>query len=236
MSDEGQELKPDAAPKAANEAGPGDSEDPAVSGDPDAVVEAAEATEEAAPPTPEEQIAELKEKLLRALAETENVRRRSQREIADTRKYAAVEFARDIVSVSDNLKRALDSVGQTPGDENPVLKRLVEGVDLTERELAHALDKHGVKSVDPLGEKLDPNLHQAMMQVDDGEAEAGTIVQVMQIGYTIHDRLLRAAMVGVAKGPRAAETSSSDPASATDDQTAADDGNAEPGDRVDTEA
>ena len=137
------------------------------------------------------------------MAETENLRRRADRERDDLRKYAIADFARDLLGVADNMRRALDSVAADARDGNPELASLLEGVELTERELQNTLEKHGVKPVSPLGEKLDPNLHQAMTQIEDDSATPGTIVQVMQTGYTIHDRLLRAAMVVVAKAKAA---------------------------------
>lgn len=158
------------------------------------------------------EVADLRDRLLRAVAETENLRRRTDRERDDLRKYAIADFARDLLGVADNMRRALDSVAADARDGNPELAGLLEGVELTERELQNTLEKHGVKPVDPIGEKLDPNLHQAMTQIEDDSAPPGTVVQVMQIGYTIHDRLLRAAMVVVAKA-RAAEPAG-DPASA----------------------
>jgi molecular chaperone GrpE len=146
------------------------------------------------------EVADLKDKLLRAVAETENLRRRTEREKADIRKFAAADFARDLLSVPDNLQRALNAVPPEAREANPDLAQLLEGVELTERELLAQFEKHGIKTVHPQGEKLDPNLHQAMVQIDDDSVEPGTIVQVMQIGYVMHERLLRPAMVGVAKG------------------------------------
>ncbi len=143
--------------------------------------------------------ADLRDRLLRAVAETENLRRRTDRERDDLRRYAIADFARDLLGVADNMRRALDSVAAEARDDNPALASLLEGVELTERELLNTLEKHGVRPVDPVGEKLDPNLHQAMTQIEDDSAAPGTVVQVMQTGYTIHDRLLRAAMVVVAK-------------------------------------
>jgi molecular chaperone GrpE len=168
--------------------------------------EAAEAAEGAAAETPDElepalgEVAALKDKLLRAMAETENLRRRSDREKTDTRKYAVADFARDMLAVSDNLQRALGSVSDEARKDNPDLVQLLEGVELTRKTLTGHFEKHGIKEINPLGEKLDPNFHQAVVQLDDPEAAQGTVVQVMQPGYVIHDRLLRAAMVGVAKG------------------------------------
>ena len=146
------------------------------------------------------EVADLKDKLLRAMAETENIRRRSEREKADSRKYAVTDFARDMLAVADNLQRALAAVTDDARDGNPELAQLLEGLELTRKELQGHFGKHGIKEIDPMGEKLDPNLHQAVVQLDDPEAVQGTIIQVMQPGYVIHDRLLRAAMVGVAKG------------------------------------
>ncbi len=146
------------------------------------------------------EVADLKDKLLRAMAETENIRRRSEREKAGSRKYAITDFARDMLAVADNLQRALAAVTDDARDGNPELAQLLEGVEITRKELQGHFGKHGIKEIDPMGEKLDPNLHQAVVQLDDPEAPQGTIIQVMQPGYVIHGRLLRAAMVGVAKG------------------------------------
>ncbi len=146
------------------------------------------------------EVADLKDKLLRAMAETENIRRRSEREKAGSRKYAITDFARDMLAVADNLQRALAAVTDDARDGNPELAQLLEGVEITRKELKGHFGKHGIKEIDPLGEKLNPNLHQAVVQLDDPEATQGTIIQVMQPGYVIYDRLLRDAMVGVAKG------------------------------------
>ena len=146
------------------------------------------------------EVADLKDKLLRAMAETENLRRRGERDKTELRKYAIADFARDMLAVSDNLQRALSAVGETARKDSPELTQLLEGVELTRRELLGHFEKHGITEISPLGEKLDPNLHQAVVQIDDPEAPQGTVVQVMQPGYMIRDRLLRAAMVGVAKG------------------------------------
>ena len=149
---------------------------------------------------------ELKDKLLRAMAETENLRRRTDREMKDLRKYAITDFARDILSVADNLKRAITAAesinpGKTEGDIEADTAQMLEGILLTEKQLISTLEKYGITEIDALGEKLDPNKHQAMVQIEEPEEVPGTIVQVMQAGYLIHDRLLRAAMVGVAKHP-----------------------------------
>jgi molecular chaperone GrpE len=155
----------------------------------------------------ERQVAELKDRLLRALAEVENVRRRAEREAEDARKYAVSDFARELLGVADNLQRALDGVKPESREGNPALAAVLEGVELTERELVKALEKHGVRAVEALGKKLDPNLHQAVAQIDHPDAAVGEVVQVFQSGYTIADRLLRPAMVAVAKGRPAQEGS-----------------------------
>lgn len=147
----------------------------------------------------QDEMAKLKDQLLRALAETENVRRRSQKEQEDMAKYATANLARDLLSVSDNLRRALESVSEDDISQNEILKGLCEGVSIVEKELLGAFDKHGIKKINPLGERFDHKYHQAMMEQPDTGKEPGTVVQVMQEGYTIHDRLLRPAMVAVAK-------------------------------------
>ncbi|MCH9020319.1 MAG: nucleotide exchange factor GrpE, partial [Proteobacteria bacterium] len=160
--------------------------------------EAAEASvAEAAAPADE--VAELKDRLLRAMAETENVRRRAARDREDASKYAVTGFARDILPVIDNLRRALDSVPEEARNEAPIAS-LVAGVEMTERELLGAFERHGIRRIDPMGERFDHNLHQAVFEVDDPQTPPGTIVEVVQPGYVIADRLLRPAMVGVAKG------------------------------------
>ena len=150
--------------------------------------------------------AELKDRVLRALADVENMRRRSEREAADARAYAVTAFARDLLSVSDNLVRALESLpAETRAAVEGALKTLVEGVELTANELQAVLGRHGVKKLAPLGEKFDPNFHQAMFEIPDETTPAGTVTQVVQSGYKIGDRVLRPALVGVSKGgPKAA--------------------------------
>ena len=150
--------------------------------------------------------AELKDRLLRTLAEMENMRRRADREIADSRQYAVANFARDLLGVADNMQRALGTLSADFRDQaDPVVKSHIEGVELTERELVKVMEKHGIKRFDPQGQKFDPNLHQAMMQVPDSSVPDGTVVQVMQPGYMIAERVLRPALVGVSKGgPKAA--------------------------------
>ena len=149
---------------------------------------------------------ELKDRTLRTLAEMENLRRRTEREVADARSYAVTNFARDVLNVADNVRRALDSVPAEARDAaEGALKGLIDGIELTERDLGKTLDRHGVKRVEPQGQKFDPHRHQAMFEVPNAEVPAGTVVQVVQAGYVIGDRVLRPALVGVAKGgPKAA--------------------------------
>lgn len=146
--------------------------------------------------------AELKDQLLRALAETENVRRRAKKDVADAGRYGIANFARDMLSVSDNMTRALDSTPDGAREESDIVKALVEGVEMTARDMASALERHGIKQVNPLGEKFDYNLHQAMFEAPATGQPDGTIVEVVQVGFMIGDRLLRPAMVGVAKAAR----------------------------------
>ncbi|MCZ8547107.1 nucleotide exchange factor GrpE [Mesorhizobium qingshengii] len=144
---------------------------------------------------------ELKDRALRVAAEMENLRRRTARDVHDARTYAVANFARDMLSVSDNLRRALDAIpaeAKASGDAG--FKALIEGVDLTERAMLSALERHGVKKLTPEGERFDPNFHQAMFEVPNPDVPANTVVQVVQPGYSIGERVLRPAMVGVAKG------------------------------------
>ncbi|MET0968795.1 MAG: nucleotide exchange factor GrpE [Tardiphaga sp.] len=145
--------------------------------------------------------AESRDRMLRTLAEMENLRKRTQKEVADARTYGVSKFAGDIVDIADNLQRALDAVpADAKASADPGLKALLEGVELTERSLLNALEKNGVKKFDPNGEKFDPNFQQAMYEVPDASVPSGTVVQVVQAGYTIGDRVLRPALVGVSKG------------------------------------
>jgi molecular chaperone GrpE len=155
--------------------------------------------------------AELKDKLLRTLAEMENLRRRTEREVADARTYGIANFARDVVTVADNMDRALQALDNELREKaDASIKALLDGVELTERELLKALEKNGIKKIEPQGEKFDPNFHQAMYEVPDASVPSGHVVQVVQPGYVIGERVLRPALVGVSKGgPRTSvETSS----------------------------
>ena len=145
--------------------------------------------------------ASLKDKALRTMADMENLRRRTEKEVADARAYAVTAFARDMLSVADNARRGVESI---PADalataDGP-FKALVEGVELIERDLLKTLERHGIKKLEPHGQKFDPNLHQAMFEVDDASVPSGTVTQVVQAGFVIGDRVLRPALVGVAKG------------------------------------
>lgn len=145
--------------------------------------------------------ADARDKMLRTLAEMENLRKRTTREVADARTYGITGFARDVLDIADNLQRALDAVpAEARAAADPGLKALIEGVELTERSLLNALEKNGVKKFDPMGQKFDPNFQQAMFEVPDASVPAGTVVQVIQAGFTIGERVLRPALVGVAKG------------------------------------
>jgi molecular chaperone GrpE len=143
--------------------------------------------------------AALKDRLLRTLADMDNLRKRTEREISDAKAYAVTALARDLLPVSDNLGRAL-AAAPVDDSSDPTLQVLSEGVSLTERELLNTLGKHGVVRIDPQGERFDPNLHQAMFEVEDPGIASGTVVQVIQPGFTISGRVLRPAMVGVSKG------------------------------------
>jgi molecular chaperone GrpE len=145
--------------------------------------------------------AESRDKMLRTLAEMENLRKRTIKEVADARTYGISGFARDVLDIADNLQRALDAVpADARATAGPGLTALIEGVELTERSLLNALEKNGVRKFDPAGEKFDPNFQQAMYEVPDPSVPAGTVLQVVQAGYMIGERVLRPALVAVSKG------------------------------------
>jgi molecular chaperone GrpE len=148
----------------------------------------------------EKELEEVRQHVLYAQAETQNVRRRLEQEKLNAAQYAATGFARDMLSVKDNLERALAAI---PGElrEDERMKALVAGIEATGRELENVFQRHGIKRVEAMGQKLDPHFHQAMIELPDDKSEPGTIVQEMQAGYTIKDRLLRPALVGVARKP-----------------------------------
>jgi molecular chaperone GrpE len=166
--------------------------------------------------------ADYKDKLLRTLADMENLRRRTDREVADSRTYGISNFARDIVAVADNMDRALGALDKGLRDNaDAATKALLDGVELTERELLKVLEKHGVKKFEPLGEKFDPNLHQAMFELPDPSKPAGTVAQVVQPGYMIGERVLRPAMVAVAKGgPKLPQADKLEPSPSNDNADA----------------
>ena len=161
--------------------------------------------------------AEARDKMLRTLAEMENLRKRTAREVSDARMYGITGFARDVLDIADNLQRTLDAVSaEARANADPGLAALIEGVELTERSLHNTLEKYGVKRLDPIGAKFDPNFHQAMYEVPDASVPAGTVVQVVQAGYTIGERVLRPALVAVSKGgakatPAAAASANDNP-------------------------
>jgi molecular chaperone GrpE len=153
--------------------------------------------------------ADLKDRLLRTLAEMENLRKRTEREVADARLYGVTSFGRDLLGVADNMRRALDAVSpELRASAEAGVKALIDGVELTERELIKVLEKNGVRQFSPRGEKFDPNFHQAMYEVPNATVPAGSVVEVVAPGYMIGERVLRPAMVGVSKGgPKSAPSS-----------------------------
>ena len=170
----------------------------AEDGEAPVATEAAEPSAEERVAALEAELAEHKDQLLRALAETENVRRRAQREREDALKYAVAGFAKELLSVADNLRRALDSLPESEVKDERT-RGLVTGVEATERELLSVFERHGLRRIDPDGERFDHNFHQAIFEAERPDKPGGTVVEVLQPGYVLHDRLLRPAMVGVAK-------------------------------------
>jgi len=156
--------------------------------------------------------ADFKDKLLRTLAEMENLRKRTEREVADARQYAIANFSRDVLAVADNMHRALEAIdSELLTSTDTKMKSLVQGVELTERELMKVLERNGVKKFSPHGEKFDPNLHQAMYEMPDSDAAPGSVAQVIQAGYMLGDRVLRPALVAVAKAaPKSSSPSAND--------------------------
>jgi molecular chaperone GrpE len=147
----------------------------------------------------EAQVSQMKDQWMRASAETENVRKRAERDQQETARYASAKFARDMVDVLENVKRAAESITAEKREANELLKTVGDGLDMTAQELTGIFERHGIKRVDPMGEKFDHNLHQAVVQVEAPGSEPGTVIQVVQAGYVLHDRLLRPAMVAVTK-------------------------------------
>ena len=159
----------------------------------------------------EAEAADLKDNLLRALAETENVRRRAERDRVDASKYAAANFAREMLKAADNLRRALESVTDEARHEFEALENLVVGLEITEREMLNAFERTGIRPIEALGQRFDHNLHEAMFEMEDTDHPAGTVVQVLETGYMLHDRLLRSSKVGVGKGGPKEETKDTAP-------------------------
>jgi len=192
---------PAGAPSAAAPSGPDPARRP-----PNEVIAALEA-----------EAADLKDRLLRAHAEVENIRKRSEREKEETAKYAITRLAREIVNVGDNFQRAIDAVPPGAAEQDSALKSFLEGVTMTERELLNVLERYGIRRVQPMNEPFNPHLHQAVMEIARTDVPSGTIVQVFQAGFMIEDRVLRPAMVAVAKGgpkPAPAPQGSADPTAA----------------------
>lgn len=160
------------------------------------------------------EVNEGRERVLRTLAEMENLRRRSDREKSDVAKFAITRFARDMLTVADNLDRAIGTVAAEAAEKEATLKAFLEGVELTQRELLNVLERHGVKKVEADGQRFDPNLHQAMLEMEDRDVPAGTVIKSFQPAFVIEDRILRPAMVVVSKGgPKAAPKPANDQSS-----------------------
>lgn len=167
---------------------------------PDAPAPAEEISPEARIAELEAEVAKLKSEVLYARADTENVRRRLEQQAEDRAKFAVSNFAKDVLGVADNLRRALDAVPATAREGNDIANTLTVGVEMTERELLTTMERYGIKLIQAMGSRFDPNLHQAMMEMEDVTQPEGTVVMVMQQGYVLHERLLRPALVGVSKG------------------------------------
>ena len=176
-----------------------------------------EDTEETAEDKLKEEVKTLKEEKIRVLAEMENLRKRFDREKVDSIKYGSVNFARDILSPGDNLERALSSINKV--DDYPQsIKNLIEGLLMVKKELSTTLEKNGITKIDTLNKKFDPNLHQAMMEIENDNLDEGVVVQEIQTGYMMHDRLLRPAMVGVSKKSKQERTSDTEKEPTLDEQ------------------
>jgi len=198
------------APQPLPEEDPDETEDGEISGQAEGIITALQ-----------DEVDKAKDQTARALAEAENTRRRAQKEREDASKYAVSGFAKDILDVSDNLRRALEAVPEDLLETEPRLKNLVEGIEATERTLLRGFEKHGIKKLEPMDEPFDPNFHEVMFESPAPGKPAGTIMQIMEPGYTLHDRLLRPARVGVVKDEAGSDTPP---------------GEAPPGGHIDTEA
>jgi len=226
-----EEAAHDAAHDASEDAAEEDAPDDA---DPEETEDAEDAQE------PEEdweaKVADLNDKLLRALAETENIRRRAERDKEDASKYAITNFARDMLTVSDNLHRAMDSVDDEARKNDAAIEQIMVGLDMTAREVLATFERFGIKTIEAMGEKFDHNLHEAMFEMDDASKPAGTVVQVVETGYVLKDRLLRPAKVGVSKGgPKDAAAQEPETQATKDSQSAYGDKGEEPGAQLDEE-
>ena len=218
MNDQTEHNRSETEDPAAADAAPSEPADPTPDGPPEgAAAPHGDVTSDAAIDDPAAEMArladaieklaaenaQLKDQALRAMAEAENTRRRFQREKDDATRYGIAGFARDLLEIADNLQRAIDAAPEAELADHPLAKQLSVGVSMTEKMLADAFAKHGISRIDPAGEKFDPNFHQAMFEVPDPSRPPGTVVQVVQVGYVLHGRLLRPAMVGIAKGGEA---------------------------------
>ncbi len=217
----GEKAGEDAGGEGEVQAGKPDAEvDAEGTGEPDDLTGETEDLSGEEPAEEDSEVADLKDKLLRALAEMENVRRRAQRNSADASRYAIANFAREMLGVSDNLRRALDSVAgeaaalseadtdageDEAGDPGGRLEQLITGVEMTEREMLNAFERAGIKPIEAMGHRFDHNFHEAMFEIEDESQPTGTVIKVMEPGFMINDRLLRPAKVGVSKGGPKAE-------------------------------
>lgn len=207
MSETTSEQTPDSAPEDTAAADAAQPEAPASDAVPDGAPPIPSMTADAGASDPalriaelEAQVAEANDRTLRALAEAENVRRRADRDKQDASRYAIANFAREILTVGDNLRRALDSVDADARTSSEVVETLMTGVEMTERALLSVLERSGIKRLDPLGQRFDSNAHEALFEIPDPAQPQGTVAQVIEAGYMLNDRLLRPAKVGVTKG------------------------------------
>ena len=168
------------------------------------------------------EVADLNDKLLRALAETENTRRRAERDKADASKYAITNFAREMLTISDTLQRALGSVDGDARKEHAVIEQLFVGLEMNEREIKNIFERFGIKAIEAMGERFDHNFHEAMFEIEDPSQPAGTVVQVMEMGYMLKNRLLRPSKVGVSKGGSAPAKDAPNEDKVSDENTPAD--------------
>ena len=214
-ANEAEPTKPEAEQDDTNET-ERSKEQPAVdesmtdvgSGEDEASTELFEATDEEG--SPDEEQKELKNQLLRVMADNENLRKRTEREVAVAKKYGSLSLARDLLSSLDNLEKAISLIPEDKEGMDETLKNILIGVEMTGREVAVAFDRHGISKISPDNEKFDYNFHQAMFEVPTDEVEPGTVVEVVQPGYQLHDRLLRPAMVGVSKAVQVKSEASAD--------------------------